>query len=91
MTTLTELVGENKEKATINENMRLQGFNYYNFPLSEEYDLIFDPSLVTVFPDMDGKLAKVELRITSNDRSNEYFTPLEFSFHAPSEHTIEGE
>ena len=71
--------------------MRVQGFNYYNFPLSEEYDLVFDPSLVTEFPDMDGKLSKVELRITSKDRSNEYFTPLEFSFHAPSEHTIEGQ
>ena len=67
--------------------MNLIGYNYYDFKAS--FDPA-DPTYTTVFAD-EAKRAESELQITFADGSKSFFTPKQFHFHAPSEHSVDGE
>ena len=96
LTTQIEIVGDNKNKAIINEKMEVIGYNYFNFPLTaddfKEFPTKIDPTWKVDFPKENAKGVKnrAELNITFWDGSKEYFTPLQFHMHAPSEHSVDG-
>ena len=68
--------------------MELIGFNYYDFKVNSSYKPD-DPTYTTAFD--NATLANLaELEITFADGSRSYFTPAQFHFHAPSEHSVHG-
>ena len=74
--------------ATVSDKMELMGFNYYDFKQNSKFSAA-DPTLTTYF-DSEPMRTNAELAITFPDGSQSYFTPLQFHFHAPSEHTVDG-
>ena len=79
-----------KKGSTKSETSELIGYNYYNFPLESWNFDESDPSKKIDFQD-ETQRKNVEFRITFHDETSSYFTPKQFHFHAPSEHSIDGE
>ena len=69
------------------DKMEIIGYNYYDFVKAGFSDTDFSQKLD--FGD-DQLRANAELQITFADESQSYFTPKQFHFHAPSEHTVNG-
>ena len=71
----------------MNDSLKLIGLNYYDFitDIDEE-----DPSYTTDFAD-EEKRTKAELRFTMRDGEEKSFTPKQFNFHVPPEHTVDGD
>ena len=74
--------------ATKNGRMELVGFNYYDFKVNSSYKAD-DPTYTTAF-DNATLAGNAELQLTFADGSMSYFTPAQFHFHAPSEHSVNG-
>ena len=55
--------------------MEIIGFNYFNFPITDEIFKIDDPAWTTSIPDMNGKRDDAELEITFSDGTEGFFTP----------------
>jgi len=74
--------------ATLNGKMEIVGFNYYDFKVNSGFDS-GDVTYTTPF-DNDTLRLGTELELTFADGSQSYFQPLQFHFHAPSEHSVSG-
>ncbi len=70
----------------ISDKMELVGYNYYDFAANTKVD---DVTYTSGFLD-ESRRAEAELQITFADGSKSFFTPLQFHFHAPSEHSVDG-
>jgi carbonic anhydrase len=68
--------------------MEVVGYNYYDFKVNSSFKPE-DVTFTTAF-DIDALRTNAELQLTFADGSQSYFTPLQFHFHAPSEHTVDG-
>ena len=68
--------------------MEIIGLDYFNFRVSNNKFSATDTTHTATFPDSERQNA--ELQITFADDSTSYFTPLQFHFHSPSEHSVEG-
>ena len=69
------------------DKMEIIGYNYYDFVKTGHSDSDFSRKID--FND-DALRANAELQLTFADESQSYFTPKQFHFHAPSEHTVDG-
>ena len=69
------------------DKMEIIGYNYYDFVKTGFSDSDFSQKID--FND-DTLRANAELQLTFADESQSYFTPKQFHFHAPSEHTVDG-
>jgi len=77
--------------ATDNGNMELVGYNYYDFKVKTGSGGFSDADYSKTIPfDTDALRKAAELELTFADGSQSYFQPLQFHFHAPSEHTVDG-
>ena len=74
--------------ATKNGVMEITGFNYYDFVVNDQFKST-DPTFTTTF-DNEILRQNAEYQITFADGSQSYFTPLQFHFHTPSEHSVDG-
>ena len=70
--------------------MELIGYNYFNFGVTDAIFSADNLAWTTTLPDADGALEKAELEITFHDGAKTSFSPLQFHFHAPSEHSVDG-
>ena len=70
----------------ISDKMELVGYNYYDFASDAKAS---DPTYTTSFANQALR-SQAELQITFADGSKSFFTPLQFHFHAPSEHSVDG-
>jgi|Transcript_18722 carbonic anhydrase len=68
--------------------MEVVGYNYYDFKVNSQFKSS-DPTFTTYF-DSEVLRKQAELQLTFADGSQSYFQPLQFHFHAPSEHTVNG-
>ena len=70
------------------DKMEIIGYNYYDFVKQAGFS---DTDFSQKIDFDDNQLrANAELQITFADESQSYFTPKQFHFHAPSEHTVNG-
>ena len=65
--------------------MIVRGTNYPDISAAD-----IDASVLGTGVYIDYKIPEAELDITFPDGSRSYFEPLQFHFHSPSEHTVEG-
>ena len=70
----------------ISDKMELKGYNYYDFGNNASAE---DVTYTTGFLD-EQQRNEAELQITFADGSKSFFTPKQFHFHAPSEHSVDG-
>ena len=71
-----------------NGKMEITGFNYFDFTVNSSYKS--DDLAHTTYFHPDALVENAEFQITFADGSQSYFTPLQFHFHAPSEHSVDG-
>ena len=71
-----------------NGKMEITGFNYFDFDVDSQYSTA-DVTHTTYFHPA-ALTENAEFQITFADGSQSYFTPLQFHFHAPSEHSVDG-
>lgn len=71
------------------DKMSVTGYNYYDFIVNKDTFKTTDPTMTTYFND-DKMRQGAELELTFADGSQSYFMPLQFHFHAPSEHSVDG-
>ena len=76
--------------ATPNGTMELIGYNYYDFKVQSSFQDTASNYAKTINFDVDALRKAAELELTFADGSKSYFQPLQFHFHAPSEHAVEG-
>ena len=74
--------------ATDNGKMELIGYNYYDFKVNTSFKTT--DVTKTISFDTDALRKKAELELNFADGSKSYFQPLQFHFHSPSEHTVDG-
>ena len=67
--------------------MEIIGYNYYDFVKTGHSPTDFSRKID--FED-NALRQNAELQITFADESQSYFTPKQFHFHTPSEHTVDG-
>lgn len=72
-----------------NDMMNLIGYNYYDWSLPSVTPAADSPAMTVGFMDESQRLQS-ELQITFPDGSKSFFTPKQFHFHAPSEHSVDG-
>ena len=65
--------------------MILRGTNYPDISAAD-----IDASVLGTGVTLNYQIPEAELDITFPDGSRSYFEPLQFQFHSPSEHTVEG-
>ena len=71
------------------DKMEFIGYNYFDFPVHT--DTFKDDDLTFTISFSDNQLRQnAELQLVHDDGSKGYYTPLQFHFHAPSEHTVDG-
>ena len=77
------------KQAVKSSKMSVTGYNYYDFIVNKSTYSASDPTMTTYF---DNNLLRMnaELELTFADGSQSYFMPLQFHFHAPSEHSVNG-
>lgn len=71
--------------ASSSNNLKLHLTNYYNFVGTSAVD---DPTYTTGFAD-EEKRAQANLEVTYWNKEKLEFTPKQFHFHAPSEHSVD--
>ena len=69
--------------------MQIMGYDYYDFPITSSSLDRADKTYTTTFTN-EGQRKKAEFEITFPDGSVGYYTPIQFHFHTPSEHTVDG-
>ena len=72
--------------ASKDDKMQIEGFNYYNSVV----DPAWEANTATTIGLSEGASSSAELEITFPGGSKSSFTPLQFHFHAPSEHAHNG-
>lgn len=77
-----------KVGATTNEDIELVGYNYFDFNGAASDPLASNHGKKMVFPTPANEDA--ELKLVLANGQTETFTPAQFHFHAPSEHTVDG-
>jgi carbonic anhydrase len=74
----------NSEK---NDELAVEDVGFYDFPVNEEYSSTDDAKKVS----FDATLRTgATLELTFADSTTAMYNPLQFHFHSPSEHTIDG-
>ena len=76
--------------ATPNSTMEVIGYNYYDFKVQSTFKNDKTNYAKTINFDVDSLRKQAELELTFADGSKSYFQPLQFHFHAPSEHAVNG-
>ena len=73
--------------ATMNSSIKIVGTSYYDFVVGT-----FDPTVQSWHTDLpdEAKRVKANMQLTFADDSTADFTPKQFHFHAPSEHSVDG-
>ena len=77
-----------KAGATVNKDIELVGYNYFNFNGANSDALASNHGKKMNFPTPEN--ANAELKLVLANGQQESFTPAQFHFHAPSEHTVDG-
>ena len=77
-----------KMAATKSEEIELSGYDYFDFDGSSSTILADNKGKKMVFPTPANEEASLELLLSTGEK--ETFTPAQFHFHAPSEHTVDG-
>jgi len=72
------------------DKMEVIGFDYFDFRVANNQFSATDTTYTATFSP-DSARQNAELQLTFADGSMSYFTPLQFHFHAPSEHSVDGQ
>ena len=71
---------------TVSDNIAIDLEDYYNFRTRISTE---DVAYTTNF-ELEWRRLRAQLTLTFDDESEEVFTPRQFHFHAPSEHSVDG-